>query len=64
MYDQLTANVIEELRALKAERDELLAALRGIVVEADAHPFNPIGFVIEHVITTARTAIAKADGKA
>lgn len=46
---------------LLAAAPALLAALRAIIAEADAHPFNPIGHVVEHVATTARAALAAAE---
>lgn len=47
---------------LVAAAPDLYAALAAIVAEADCHPFNPIGHVVEHVVTTARAALAKARG--
>lgn len=47
---------------LIAAAPELLEVLSAIFKEADTNPFNPIGHVIEHVVTAARTAINKARG--
>ena len=48
---------------LIASAPDLLVALKAIIHEADMHPFNPIGHVIEYVVTTARAAIEKAEFK-
>lgn len=48
---------------LIAAAPDLLEALEKIVAVADSTPFNPVGFVIGHIVNDARAAITKARGK-
>lgn len=56
------ADPASEISALKAQRDELLAACKAALGACGLHPF--VRAEIDEVVPTLRSAIAKAEGGA